>query len=132
LRLLDSPSMAWEEGEVLNQAAPSAYSLAVHPQYGWTFAGVTDYATFGEVQIRTTTGEILATVPVGISPGTLVWQDTETSDLDKLPIASAPQRSGAWDLMGRETGPARLPGMPALTLVRRDNGTVDKVMQVGQ
>lgn len=132
LRLLDSPTMAWEEGEVLNQAAPSAYSLAVHPQYGWTFAGVTDYATFGEVQIRTTTGEILATVPVGISPGTLVWQDTETSDLDKLPIASAPQRSGTWDVMGRETGPARLPGMPALTLVRRDNGTVDKVMQVGQ
>ena len=38
LRLLDSPTMAWEEGEVLNQAAPSAYSLAVHPQYGWTFA----------------------------------------------------------------------------------------------
>ena len=132
LRLLDSPTMAWEEGEVLNQAAPSAYSLAVHPQYGWTFAGVTDYATFGEVQIRTTAGELLATVPVGISPGTLVWQDTETSDLDKLPIASTPQRSGSWDVMGREAGSARLPGMPAVTLVRLDNGTVYKVMQVGQ
>ena len=34
--------------------------------------------------------------------------------------------------MGRVTGAARLPGMPALTLVRLDNGTVDKVMQVGQ
>ena len=81
MRLLDSPTMAWEEGEVLNQAAPSAYSLAVHPQYGWTFTGVTDYVTFGEVQVRTTTGELLATVPVGISPGTLVWS-SEAVDED--------------------------------------------------
>ena len=33
LRLLDGPSMVWEEGAVLN-ARPSAYSLIVHPSYG--------------------------------------------------------------------------------------------------
>ena len=68
--------MAWEEGEILNAGAPSAYSFSVHPSFGWTFSGVTDYVTFGEVQIRATDGSLIASVQVGISPGSLAFRES--------------------------------------------------------
>ena len=97
LRLLDGPSMIWEEGAVLNADAPSAYSLITHPTYGWTCAGVTDYVTFGEIQIRTAQGELLSTVPVGVSPGSLAWRSSEVSNLEAWPF---PRPSQVWKVNG--------------------------------
>lgn len=130
LRMLDGPSMVWEEGAVLNADAPSAYSLIVHPTYGWTCAGVTDYVTFGEVQIRTAEGALLATVPVGVSPGSMAWRSTEVSNLDEssLPVATS-RAQGEWDGLGREARNV-IPGMPALRIVRTTNGHIQKTIQV--
>ena len=76
LRVLNPAAMDWEE-EVLNEGVPAVYSLIAHPEYGWTCAGVTDYATYGEVQIRTSGGDLLAAVPVGLAPGTLAWRNAD-------------------------------------------------------
>lgn len=130
LRMLDGPSLVWEEGAVLNADAPSAYSLIAHPTYGWTCAGVTDYVTFGEVQIRTAEGALLATVPVGVSPGSLAWRSSEVSNLDEssLPMATG-RAEGEWDVLGRAARNA-IPGMPALRIVRTANGHIQKTIKV--
>ena len=128
LRLLDGPSMVWEEGAVLNADAPSAYSLITHPTYGWTCAGVTDYVTFGEIQIRTAEGEWLATVPVGVSPGSLAWRSSEVSNLEEAVFPTTKTVAGEWDGLGREAGNV-IPGMPALRIVRKANGQVSKTIQ---
>ena len=130
LRLLDGPSMIWEEGAVLNADAPSAYSLITHPTYGWTCAGVTDYVTYGEIQIRTAEGEWLATVPVGVSPGSLAWRSSEVSNLEEAALPMATTRAeGEWDGLGRAAGNV-IPGMPALRIVRTTNGQVHKTIQI--
>ena len=128
LRLLDGPSMVWEEGTVLNADAPSAYSLITHPTYGWTCAGVTDYVTFGEIQIRTAEGEWLATVPVGVSPGSLAWRSSEVANLGEVTFPATTTSAGEWDGLGREAGNV-IPGMPALRIVRKANGQVSKTIQ---
>ena len=129
LRLLDGPSMAWEEGEVLNADAPSAYSLITHPMYGWTCAGVTDYVTFGEIQIRTEEGALVATVPVGVSPGSLAWRSSEVSNLEEAVFPVTTTAAGEWDGLGREAGNV-IPGMPALRIIRKANGQVSKTIQI--
>ena len=122
--------MVWEEGAVLNGDAPSAYSLITHPTYGWTCAGVTDYVTFGEVQIRTAEGELLATVPVGVSPGSLAWRSSEVSNLEEAALLTTTRRAeGEWGVLGREAGSV-IPGMPSLRIVRTANGQVQKTIQV--
>ena len=129
LRLLDGPSMVWEEGAVLNADAPPAYSLITHPTYGWTCAGVTDYVTFGEIQIRTAEGEWLSTVPVGVSPGSLAWRSSEVTNLGEVALPATTTGAGEWDGLGREAGNV-IPGMPALRIVRKANGQIQKVIQV--
>ena len=130
LRLLDGPSMIWEEGEVLNAGAPSAYSLITHPTYGWTCAGVTDFVTFGEIQIRTEEGTLVATVPVGVSPGSLAWRTSEVSNLEEAALPMATTRAeGEWDGLGRAAGNV-IPGMPALRIARTAHGQVSKTIQI--
>ena len=129
LRLLDGPSMVWEEGAVLNADAPSAYSLITHPTYGWTCAGVTDYVTFGEIQIRTAEGEWLATVPVGVAPGSLAWRSSEVSSLGEAAFPAITTAAGEWDGLGREAGNV-IPGLPALRIVRTANGQVSKTIEI--
>ena len=129
LRLLDGPSMVWEEGAVLNADAPSAYSLITHPTYGWTCAGVTDYVTFGEIQIRTEEGAMVATVPVGVSPGSLAWRSSEVSNLGEVTFPATTTAAGEWDGLGREAGNV-IPGMPALRIVRTANGQVSKTIEI--
>lgn len=129
LRLLDGPSMVWEEGTVLNVDAPSAYSLITHPTYGWTCAGVTDYVTFGEIQIRTAEGALLAMIPVGVSPGSLAWRSSDVSNLGESPLPVAACRAqGEWDGLGRAARNV-IPGMPALRIVRTTNGQVQKTIK---
>lgn len=129
LRLLDGSSMEWE-GEVLNADAPAAYSLISHPEFGWTCTGVTDYDTFGEVQFRTSEGEWIATVPVGVSPGSLAWRSLDVSDVgENAPFVKQPDAAGEWGVLGR-IGETSLPGLPSIRIVRTAGGQVQKVIQV--
>ena len=129
LRVLDTSGMDWEE-EVLNAEGSTAYSLIAHPEYGWTCAGVTDYATYGEIQIRSSDGDLLATVPVGVSPGTLAWRSAEVSSIDDpRDVRKLEGVPGSWDVVGR-AGEVAVPGMPALRLERNDDGSVRKVIRI--
>ena len=126
LRLMDGPSMQWED-EPLNVGNSAAYSLAVHPGYGWVCSGVTDFESMGEVQIHTSTGEWVATIPVAIAPGNLVWRIQSTSNVDVIcPLEQSAE--GEWDLGGRCVNQLA-PGIPTLRLERLENGEVNKVIQ---
>ena len=131
LRLMDPQSMMWT-GEWLNPEAAPAYSLAVHPQWGWTCSGYTDYVSTGQVVIRTASGEVLADVPTGISPGTLVWQlGDSTSSIETL-AASPSAAPKMFDVLGRVmTGNCADLGTPALRLEVLPSGRVVKKMTVG-
>jgi len=129
LRLLDGTSLTWSES-ILNPQAPAAYSMAVHAQYDWVCSGVTDFVTFGEVQIHTTSGDLIATVPVGTAPGTLVWRTNPVSTVgvQPHPIDAATQ-AGAWDAQGRSVHDG-IPGLPQLRIERLANGQVVKTVRV--
>ena len=124
--------MMWT-GEWLNLEAAPAYSLAVHPQWGWTCSGYTDYVSTGQVVIRTASGEVLADVPTGISPGTLVWQlGGATSSIETLG-ASPSAASKMFDVLGRvTTGTSSDLGTSALRLEVLPSGRVVKKMTVGR
>ena len=95
-------------------------------------AGVTDYVTYGEIQIRTAEGEWLETVPVGVSPGSLAWRTLDVSNLGEvaLPVVQA-NLEGQWDALGRFNG-ASVPGLPSMRLMRTADGQVFKTVQVSQ
>lgn len=131
LRLIHGTSLNWSE-DVLTPQAPTAYSLAVHAQYDWVCSGVTDFVTFGEVQIHTTSGDLIATVPVGTAPGTLVWRTNPVSaiEVQPHPVGTA-SAAGTWDAQGRSVHDG-MPGMPQLRIERLANGQVVKTLRVHQ
>ena len=131
LRLLNGTSLTWSES-ILNPQAPAAYSLAVHDAFGWVCSGVTDFASFGEVQIHTTSGDLIATVPVGTAPGTLVWRTNPVSAVEVQPRpVGASAAAGTWDPQGRSVRDG-MPGMPQLRIERLANGQVVKTVRVLQ
>jgi hypothetical protein len=131
LRLLNGGTLLWS-ADILNPQSSAAYSLAVHNEYGWLCSGVTDFASFGEVQIHTPNGDLIATVPVGIAPGTLVWRTNPVSGLELQPSPSgAAAAAGAWDAQGRSIRDA-VPGLPHLQLERLESGKVVKTVRVHQ
>lgn len=128
LRLLNGTSLTWSES-ILNPQAPAAYSMAVHAQYDWVCSGVTDFVTFGEVHIHTTSGDLIATVPVGTAPGTLVWRTNPVSAVEVQPHpVDAETQAGAWDAQGRSVHDG-IPGMPQLRIERLANGQVVKTLR---
>ena len=131
LRLVNGTNLTWSQ-DVLNPQAPSAYSLAVQPQFGWMCSGVTDFVSFGEVQIHTISGDLIATVPVGTAPGTLVWRTNPVSTVGVQPRPSGEAAATAtWDAQGRSVSKA-VPGMPHLQLERLESGKVVKTVRVHQ
>lgn len=131
LRLIHGTSLTWSE-DVLTPQAPTAYSLAVHAQHDWVCSGVTDFVSFGEVQIHTTSGDPIATIPVGTAPGTLVWRTNSVSAVEvQAHAVEAATAAGAWDAQGRSVRDA-VSGMPQLRIERLANGQVVKTVQVQQ
>ena len=130
LRLIHGTSLIWSE-DVLTPQAPTAYSLAVHAQYDWVCSGVTDFVTFGEVQIHTTSGDLIATVPVGTAPGTLVWRTNSVSTVDVQSPAEGAAAAGSWDAQGRSVHD-RIFDIPQLRIERLANGQVVKTLRMHQ
>ena len=71
---------------------------------------------------------MVATVPVGVSPGSLAWRSSEVSNLEEVALPATTTAAGEWDGLGRETENV-IPGMPALRIVRKANGQVSKTIQ---
>ncbi|MDB4694422.1 hypothetical protein OAF30_03230 [Flavobacteriales bacterium] len=81
---------------------PSYYGMAVDPVSGEVYASVTDYSTFGLVEIRSESGELLGQFDCGISPGVICMDVRELSSIAgaQLPV-SVQHRSQRIDVLGR-------------------------------
>ena len=98
LRLVDGAT-GLGTGETLNPDATSAYSLAIHPISDMTFSGVTDFVSEGHVDIHDELGNLIGSVQVGIAPGTLVWGEAATDNVNEHQDVVWP--AGTYDLQGR-------------------------------
>jgi hypothetical protein len=87
LRALDLGSWTWE-ADGLNEGAESAYSMTVHPQWGWICTGTTNFVSEGHLEIRATDGTLLYEVEVGVAPGTLVWQQAASTSSIERPVST--------------------------------------------
>lgn len=76
----------------------SVYSMAVRPS-GEVLLGNTDFATYGEVELRSGDGELLGSVATGIAPG-VVRVAPATSAVPETPDAITEEVS-RFDLLGR-------------------------------
>ena len=128
LRLVDGAT-GLGTGETLNPNASSAYSLAVHPSNDMTFSGVTDFVSEGHVEMHDDLGNLVGSVQVGIAPGTLVWGETATDNLNDIMRGNVTWPTGTYDLQGRSMAPHQAsPGQMLLHVDSR--GTVTKEVVV--
>lgn len=65
---------------------PSYYGMAVDPVSGEIYASVTDYSTFGLIEIRSESGELLGQFDCGVSPGVICMDVRELSSIAGLPL----------------------------------------------
>ena len=126
LRLVDGAT-GLGTGEILNPEATSAYSLAIHPTSDFTYSGVTDFVTEGHVDIHDDLGNLIGSVQVGIAPGTLVWGEAATDNVNEHQVVARP--AGTYDLQGRSVAPHQ--ATPGQVLLHVDSrGTVTKEVVV--
>ena len=81
---------------------PSYYGMAVDPVSEEVYASVTDYSTFGLIEIRSESGELLGQFDCGISPGVICMDVRELSSIAGAPLpVSVQHRSQRIDVLGR-------------------------------
>jgi hypothetical protein len=81
---------------------PSYYGMAVDPVSGEVYASVTDYSTFGLVEIRSESGELLGQFDCGVSPGVICMDVRELSSIaESQLLIPAQHRLQPIDILGR-------------------------------
>lgn len=81
---------------------PSYYGMAVDPVSGEVYASVTDYSTFGLVEIRSESGELLGQFDCGVSPGVICMDIRELSSIaESQLLIPAQHRLQPIDILGR-------------------------------
>jgi hypothetical protein len=81
---------------------PSYYGMAVDPVSGEVYASVTDYSTFGLVEIRSESGELLGQFDCGVSPGVICMDVRELSSIaESQLLIPAQHRLQPVDILGR-------------------------------
>ena len=81
---------------------PSYYGMAVDPVSGEVYASVTDYSTFGLVEIRSEYGELLGQFECGVSPGVICMDVRELSSIaESQLLIPAQHRTQPVDILGR-------------------------------
>ncbi|MDA8771928.1 hypothetical protein N9M80_02520 [Flavobacteriales bacterium] len=92
---------------------PSYYGMAVDPVSGEVYASVTDYSTFGLVEIRSESGELLGQFDCGVSPGVICMDVRELSSIAGLPLPiPVRHRFQRVDVLGRAlSNSGRLQGL---------------------
>ena len=128
LRLVDGAT-GLGTGETLNPNASTAYSLVIHPTSEMTFSGVTDFDTEGHVEIHDDLGNLVGSVQVGIAPGTLVWGETATDNLNEVIHGKLAWPAGTYDLQGRSVVPHQTTAGQVLLHVD-SRGTITKEVVV--
>ena len=82
---------------------PSYYGMAIDEISGEVYGSVTDYSTYGLMEIRTSTGQLVSQFDCGVSPG-VICMDVRTisgivSDLQQSSVAGATEQQ--FDVSGR-------------------------------
>ena len=92
---------------------PSYYGMAVDPVSGDIYASVTDYSTFGLIEIRSESGELLGQFDCGVSPGVICMDVRELSSIAGLPLPiPVRHRFQRVDVLGRAlSNSGRLQGL---------------------
>ena len=130
LRLVDGTT-GLGTGETLNPDATSAYSLAIHPTNDMTFSGVTDFVTEGHVDIHDELGNLIGSVQVGVAPGTLVWGEAATDNVNEHVQHETARPAGTYDLQGRLVEPHQAtPGQVLLHVNSRGTVTKEVVVRI--
>lgn len=82
--------------------APAFYGAAIDPVSGHWYGSVTDYTTYGLVEIRDEEGGIVGSFDCGVSPGVICMDVRNASDVLSVALGAVNRYSGKYDLMGRE------------------------------
>ena len=81
--------------------APAFYGAAIDPVSGHWYGSVTDYTTYGLVEIRDEEGSIVSTFNCGVSPGVICMDGRNASDVFTIPGNAVRDVRGGFDLLGR-------------------------------
>ena len=81
--------------------APAFYGAAIDPVSGHWYGSVTDYTTYGLVEIRDEVGDIVSTFDCGVSPGVICMDVRNASDVSAIPGSAVSNVRGEFDLLGR-------------------------------
>ncbi len=83
--------------------APAFYGAAIDPVSGRWYGSVTDYTTYGLVEIRDADGDIVSTFDCGVSPGVICMDVRNASDVSSVELGSVNRLGGGvFDITGRE------------------------------
>ena len=83
--------------------APAFYGAAIDPVSGRWYGSVTDYTTYGLVEIRDADGDIVSTFDCGVSPGVICMDVRNASDVSSVELGSVNRfGGGVFDITGRE------------------------------
>lgn len=80
---------------------PDYYGMAIDPISGTLYGSVTDYVSFGLVQIRDVEGVLLSTFDCGVSPGVLVMDVRNASGVVSISSESFSEVTQVLDVAGR-------------------------------
>ena len=94
-----------------------------------TFSGVTDFVSEGHVEMHDDLGNLVGSVQVGIAPGTLVWGETATDNLNEVIQGKLAWPAGTYDLQGRSVVPHQTTAGQVLLHVD-SRGTITKEVVV--
>ena len=81
--------------------APAFYGAAIDPVSGHWYGSVTDYTTYGLVEIRDEEGGIVSTFDCDVSPGVICMDVRNASDVFTIPGNAVRDVRGGFDLLGR-------------------------------
>ncbi|MBO74434.1 MAG: hypothetical protein CMD33_04085 [Flavobacteriales bacterium] len=81
--------------------APAFYGAAIDPVSGKWYGSVTDYTTYGLVEIRDEVGGLLSSFDCGVSPGVICMDVRNASDISSIAGDSESAVQGDFDLLGR-------------------------------
>ena len=91
--------------------APAYYGVALNPINGHWYGSVTDYSSFGLVEIRDAEGALLSTFDCGVSPGVICMDVRSVSGLVHI-AHDVELRVGTFDVLGRsQSGMRGLSGL---------------------
>ena len=83
--------------------APAYYGVAVNPLNGQWYGSVTDFTSFGLIEIRNAEGALLSTFDCGVSPG-VICMDVRTVSQVAICSEAKPDRTNRQvDVLGRQT-----------------------------